>query len=131
MIIILGEANTKNPTGGRTEILHGIDSIINAIIREQYNTKSRIDVCGSSNFPFAISKNEALKKSRFVAKNHGVRLRYIFEITQGNIDTCKEMMKMVELRHLDGIKASFGVSETMYIWLLQISFRPFIVQSQK
>jgi hypothetical protein len=40
------------------------------------------------------------------AKNRGVYLRYLTEITKDNLSHCKELIKIVhELRHLDGIKA--------------------------
>ena len=49
-------------------------------------------------------------------KSKGVKLRYVTEITGDNIGYCKELMKMVdELRHLEGIKGNFYISETEYI----------------
>ncbi len=40
----------------------------------------------------------------------------ITQITEKNIAYCKELMKIVyELRHLEGIKANFGVSESDYV----------------
>ena len=41
--------------------------------------------------------------------------RFVTEITKDNIDHCKELMNLGELRHLDGIKANFAVSEREYI----------------
>ena len=49
-------------------------------------------------------------------KSRGVKLRYVTEITDDNIGYCKELIKLVnELRHLDGIKGNFYISETEYI----------------
>ncbi|MFL6471919.1 MAG: ATP-binding protein, partial [Nitrososphaeraceae archaeon] len=43
-------------------------------------------------------------------------LRYVTEITEFNVMHCKELIKMVdELRHIDGIKGNFYLSETEYI----------------
>ena len=59
---------------------------------------------------------EPIKKAFLHAKSRGVRLRYITEITNSNISYCKELMGMVnELRHLDGIKANFMISEKEYL----------------
>ena len=45
------------------------------------------------------------------AKNRGVYLRYLTEITKDNLSHCKELIKIVhELRHLDGIKAIWWVN---------------------
>ena len=50
------------------------------------------------------------------AKNRGVRLRYLTEITSENISYCKVMLSNVsELRHLDGIKGNFMISESEYL----------------
>ena len=42
-------------------------------------------------------------------------MRFVTEITKHNISYCKEIMENVELRHLDGVKGNFGVSDTEYI----------------
>jgi signal transduction histidine kinase len=50
------------------------------------------------------------------AKNRGVRLRYLTEITTENISFCKQLLSTVsELRHLDGIKGNFMLSESEYL----------------
>ena len=48
-------------------------------------------------------------------KTRGTILRFITEITKDNISYCKQIMENVELRHLDGVKGNFGVSDTEYI----------------
>jgi two-component system sensor histidine kinase VicK len=46
----------------------------------------------------------------------GIKTRMITEITEKNIGHCKELMNMVyELRHLEGIKVNFCVSESDYV----------------
>ena len=49
------------------------------------------------------------------AKARDTRLRFITEITQENICYVKEFIESVELRHLDGAKGNFGVSDSEYI----------------
>lgn len=58
---------------------------------------------------------EPIRKSFLDAKNKDVELRYITEITTENIFYCKELMKITELRHLDGFQGNFMVSEREYI----------------
>lgn len=59
---------------------------------------------------------ESIKKSFVDARNRGVKLRYLTEITDVNISYCKELMSIVdEVRHLDGIKGNFMISETEYL----------------
>jgi len=59
---------------------------------------------------------EAYKKLLFDLKAKGIKLRYITDITKDNIHYCKELLRFAqEIRHLDGIKANFSVSETEYM----------------
>ena len=59
---------------------------------------------------------EPIKKAFLDAKGRGVQLRYVTEITKGNLSYCKELMKIVpELHHLDGIKGNFMISEGEYL----------------
>jgi two-component system sensor histidine kinase VicK len=49
-------------------------------------------------------------------KNKGIKIRQVTEITKENIRYCKELLNFnYEIRHLDGIKANFSVSETEYL----------------
>ncbi|MFL6453326.1 MAG: histidine kinase dimerization/phospho-acceptor domain-containing protein [Nitrososphaeraceae archaeon] len=50
------------------------------------------------------------------AKERGIKSRYLTEISKDNISFCKELIPLVdELRHLDGIKGDFMVSESEYL----------------
>ena len=51
----------------------------------------------------------------FRIKSRGGRLRLVTRIDSRNAKQCKEIAKTVELRHLDGIRGSFGVSDTEYM----------------
>ena len=62
--------------------------------------------------PLAI---ESLEEALIDAKNRGIKLRFITEITKDNISHCKDAMKIAELKHLDGVRGNFVVSDTEYI----------------
>jgi two-component system, OmpR family, sensor histidine kinase VicK len=56
-----------------------------------------------------------LRDAFFDAKKRGIKIRYLTEITKDNVRYCKELLSLVgELRHLDGIKGSFYISEQEY-----------------
>jgi hypothetical protein len=59
--------------------------------------------------------SEKIKKGYIDAKKRGVRIRYVTQITKGNLVHCKELAKYVQLRHLEGVKASFAVSESEFV----------------
>jgi len=100
----------------RIEVLHDKEIILKTYLQALHNankwdyfaeTKSLLLLV-----PFAI---ESLRRALIDAKSRGVKPRFITEITKDNILYCKEAMKIVELRHLDGVKGNFAVSDTEYI----------------
>jgi two-component system, OmpR family, sensor histidine kinase VicK len=111
-------APTTTTTGSleKTEIFHGTDNVIAAILQFSSRTKSRIEACVDNTRPSLAIKIDQLKKSFMNAKNRGVRLRCITEINKENISYCKDLLEIVnELRHLDGIKGNFYLSESEYL----------------
>src|SRR5215469_3986699 len=101
---------------GITELLNDIETIINTYLRVIHNAKSRwdyfADVSSLSAVPLEF---EAIRKAILEAKARDTRSRFITEITKESISYAKEFMKIVELRHLDGVKGNFGVSDSEYI----------------
>jgi len=100
----------------RTEVLHGVENATNAILQFLSNTKNTISGCSDSTGPSVIVGVELYNKSIVELKNRGVKVKHISEINKENIHYCKDLMKIFdELRHLDGIKGNFAVSETEYL----------------
>ena len=58
---------------------------------------------------------ESLNEALIDAKSRGIKLRFITEIAKDNICHCKDTMKIAEVRHLDGVRGNFAVSDTEYI----------------
>jgi two-component system sensor histidine kinase VicK len=54
---------------------------------------------------------KAIKNERLKAKNRGVQFRYITEITHDNVSYCKELSEFAQIRHLNGVKGNFEVSQ--------------------
>lgn len=80
------------------------------------HSNSRIDACVDHTRPSLAIGIELLKKSFLDAKKRGAKFRYVTQINQENVRYCKELIKMVdELRHLDGIKGNFYISDSEYI----------------
>ena len=49
------------------------------------------------------------------AYERGVKIKYISEITKHNVNYCKELMKITEVRHVDNATGGMAVSESEYI----------------
>jgi two-component system, OmpR family, sensor histidine kinase VicK len=112
----LTNAASSNAVNGRTEVLHGEQNVINTVLQFTSNAENTIDACVDYTRPSLVVEIERLRKAFLAAKSKGVKLRYVTEITDDNISYCKELLKLVnELRHLEGIKGNFYISETEYI----------------
>ncbi|MPZ06262.1 MAG: GHKL domain-containing protein [Nitrososphaeraceae archaeon] len=100
----------------RTEIFYGIENVMNTILQFLYQSRGKIDAYVDYTRPPLAVDIEVLKSAFLDARKRGVKLRYATEITKDNISYCKQMMTMVdELRHLDGIKGNFYISEAEYL----------------
>jgi hypothetical protein len=81
------------------EVFYGIDNNVNAIKKFMDSSKNTYDVCADCKGPSYVAKIETL---------------FITEIKKENIGSCKELMKFIELRHLEGIKGIHRINETGY-----------------
>lgn len=100
----------------RTEVYYNSYNVINRVI-EFIDKAEKIDACVDHTRPSLITDIEALKLSFIYARRKGVELRFVTEITSENVIYCKQLMRssITELRHLDGIKGNFYVSEKEYV----------------
>ena len=99
----------------KTEVLYGTSNVLNTEIQFFSNARLKVDTCMEYTRPALALSIESIRKSFLDAKGRDVKLRYITEIRTENISHCKELMKIVEVRHLDGIKGNFMVSEKEYL----------------
>jgi signal transduction histidine kinase len=90
--------------------LDGVRNTNRAILQSISKSKSEIDICG--NYIIQDIEREIFKKAITDARDRGVRFKCIIEITKENIDCCKKLMELVEIRHLDGLKAKFILNNT-------------------
>ena len=99
----------------QTEIIHGSENVVDHLVQFMYKAQVRIDICVDNSRPGLTVEIRRLKDTFIDAKRRHVKIRYITEITKDNLDYCKELISIVdELRHLDGIKGNFYVSEIQY-----------------
>jgi two-component system, OmpR family, sensor histidine kinase VicK len=105
-------------TNERTELYYGTENVLNAELRFFANSKEKIDSCMNFTRPQLAIEIEQIKKALIDIKRsrRGVKFRYLTEITSENISFCKELVSIVDdLRHTEGIKANFMISETEYL----------------
>ncbi len=101
----------------KTEVLYGIDNAINLLTSIVSSAKTILYACVDTSGPQAgVGKVESIRKTILDAKNRGVKLRYVTEITKDNIQYWKDLLKIIdEIRHLEGVKGNFATNGTQYI----------------
>jgi two-component system, OmpR family, sensor histidine kinase VicK len=109
---------TSNPSSPAvlswTAVFYGSQNVLNAILLFLSNVQETIDSCLDYRGPSVAI--EAYKNVLSDLKSRGIKVRYVTEITKENMHYCKELLKhSYEIRHLDGIKANFSISETEYL----------------
>lgn len=98
-----------------TEVVQGQGDISNSITSFFRNAKLSMDICTTDVNPDQTGWSRALGDAYLDIKGRGGRLRMVTTIDSSNSKLCRDIAKTVELRHLDGIRGSFGVSESEYV----------------
>jgi two-component system sensor histidine kinase VicK len=101
----------SNTSSERTEIWYGVENIISRSLEVLSKIRAKYDLCLDSYGVSPILETEPIKKAYFELRNRGVKIRIITEITTHNISYCKEMMKIGDVRHLEGIKGNFVIAD--------------------
>ena len=87
------------------------------IILQFLSNANKISSCGDYRAPSAVFEIEEYKKLLSHIKKREIKVRYVTDITKDNVKYCRDLIEFFayDIRHLDGIKANFSVSETEYL----------------
>ena len=107
---------STNDKGEVTRVFYGVETVISTVIEFLNQTNNVVYACVDQTRPILALDILVLKKAFEDAKNRGVKLMYITEITKDNLTYCKQLMQIThEFRHLDRIKGNFYISESGYL----------------
>jgi signal transduction histidine kinase len=112
-----------------TQVLYGVENAVKLFSRVVYAADIVIDICDDDIISHTANTLKIFEKRVLEA---GSKIRYITEIKKDNIKYCKEMMKVGQVRHLDGIRTNFVVTDTEYTSsaiMQQVDAHPEIVYS--
>ena len=113
MVLASPGANAPS-TSEKTEVIYGSDKTTKAIMEFLKSAEFSMSICADNTWPSVAMGVEVYKKGLSELKPRKVRFRAITDITRDNVKHCKELVQIAELRHLDGIKGNFGISEKAY-----------------
>ncbi len=102
--------------GEKTDVIYDGENINKRILQATLQIKERLDLFVDTASQFIITSNDLLMASYIKAKDRGIKIRIIAEITSDSLPYLKKMMSFAEeIRHLDGIIGAFEVSERDYL----------------
>ena len=99
----------------KTEVTYGTENTTKIILEFLSRANKNLDIYADHTWPSVSMGIDDFKRAMQDIKKRGAKSRYIVEITKDNIPYCKELMKIDDLRHLNGIKGNFAINETEYI----------------
>jgi two-component system, OmpR family, sensor histidine kinase VicK len=94
-----------------TQVLYGVENAVKLFSRVVYGANTVIDICDDDIISNTATSHKIIEKR---VLEIGGKFRYITEIKKDNIKYCKELMKVGQVRHLDGIRTNFVVTDTEY-----------------
>jgi hypothetical protein len=106
------EATVTDDTNNDNEIMQIItdaENITNFNLQHYLTTRIKIDACFDNVAPSVFASDERIMNGITKLKERGIKIRLITDITKDNIDYCKEIMNISEVRHLEGVKGNFGI----------------------
>jgi two-component system sensor histidine kinase VicK len=99
----------------KSELIYGQENVIATLLQILSRAKNMVDICADFRAPSISIEVEPYNRALLNLKSRGVRFRQITEITKDNLSFSKELMKVADVRHIDGAKANFMTSENEYL----------------
>jgi two-component system, OmpR family, sensor histidine kinase VicK len=99
----------------KSELIYGQENVVATLLQILSRAKNMVDICADFRAPSISIEVEPYNRALLNLKSRGVRFRQITEITKDNLSFSKELMKVADVRHIDGAKANFMTSENEYL----------------
>ena len=94
-----------------TEVLYGNENIIKKTLETFSWIQRSLEGCVDDTEVRMHVTTQPIWEGLNQLKQRGVKLRMVTEITNDNISYTKRMMQIAEVRHLKGVRSSFGIAD--------------------
>ncbi len=113
--------DNKIPESEKTEILIGNDNIIKKTLETFAWIKESLVASIDKDGPALNVIYEPIWTGYTSLKKRGIKLKGVTEVTIDNIQYCKKLMEVSELRHLDGVRTNFAIADRKAVMLHGVS----------
>lgn len=93
------------------EIQYANEDIAKLPLKIISNIKDTFDCCIDQNDMSLLTENENLWNAIGGLKNKGIRVRFVTSVNEGNIFSCRKLMKCGEVFHNDKVKGNFQIAD--------------------
>ena len=94
-----------------TQIWKGEDEIVSGSLNLLRSTQSSLDLYTDAAGAYSLASTDAFRSACSSLEVRSVKIRVITEVTRENLPWAKDLLKVAELRHLDGIIGSFAIAD--------------------
>jgi two-component system, OmpR family, sensor histidine kinase VicK len=98
-----------------TQIIQGLERTTEVIQKFLSKATKIISCCTEAGHPSVTIGVESYRNGLIKAIDRGVKVRFLTEINDTNLHYFRKLAKIAEIRHLEGIRTNFSVSEGEYI----------------
>ena len=91
-------------------MVNGAENILNFYVSRTNRLKNDVKCCYDYSGPILIRKTPPIWENNLKVDKRGIKVRFLTEIRAENLQYCKkilEVIKHIEMRHMDGVKGNF------------------------
>jgi two-component system, OmpR family, sensor histidine kinase VicK len=93
----------------KTEIAYGTENIAKMGIKCHSVVRNIADICSDYKGPQIFVEYEPVWRSYQRMKSRGVHMRFIIDIRKDNVEYCKKLLEVGEIRHIEGFNGNWGI----------------------
>jgi two-component system, OmpR family, sensor histidine kinase VicK len=111
-------------------VYEGADAVTQVRVQTLADAKFSINICDDSVGTVALVQFEPVYSTlRTAAEIRHLPIRFITDICKENLAACKQIARFAELRHLEGVKGNFVVTDSSYYAFAEIKESKIPVQA--
>ena len=103
------DANDRYYATEKIEIAYGIENIAKMVIKCHSVVRNIADICSDYKGPQIFIEYEPAWRSYQRMKSRGVHMRFIIDIREDNLEYCKKLLEVGEIRHIEGFNGNWGI----------------------
>jgi hypothetical protein len=108
-------AESSEPQLGTTRVLYGPEKAVRMGVKFMSNVRKRMDISFDSRGASIVVEVGAYWNGYLDIRRRGGEIRVVTEITKANLHYCKQLTKIAQVRHLNGMIGGIAINEAEYM----------------